>query len=193
MEAAMNIKINEELYNSCDLVEQIRKGDRQAEALLVQKYQRSLLEMLKYRTRDISLAEDLLQDTLRIIIERLRKTGIDDPSKLTHFIHGTARNIVIAHYRKEIRRDTQVNSEIVEQTVDSSRGQLQIIMTEQHSHGVRCQLTKLAIPRDREILTRLYVWEQEKLQICHSMELTVHAFDRIVSRARKRFRTIVEQ
>ncbi|MEH6443783.1 MAG: sigma-70 family RNA polymerase sigma factor [Oceanospirillaceae bacterium] len=189
----MIVNKEDHLIDSVALVSRIAKGDKSAETLLVKKYQRSLLEMLKYRTRDISLAEDLLQDTLRIIIERLRSTGIDDPAKLTHFIHGTARNIVIAHYRKEIRRDTHVNSEIIEQAVDQSKGQLQIIITEQHSSYIRNLLNKLSIPRDREILLRLYVWEQEKLQVCQAMELTVHAFDRVVSRARKRFKLILEQ
>lgn len=189
----MNINLQEELPKGAELVERIARGDRQAEALLVKKYQRSVLEMLKYRTRDISLAEDLLQDTLRIIIERLRNTGINDPTKLTHFIHGTARNIVIAYYRKEIRRDTQVNSEIIDLAADPCKDQLQLIIAEQRSNHIRGMLTKLTIPRDQEILTRMYVWEQEKLQICQAMELTVHAFDRVVSRARKRFKIILEQ
>ena len=175
------------------LAAKIAQGDRAAEALLVTKYQRCLLEMLRYRTRDYTLADDLLQDTLKVIIERLRKDSIKDPAKLTQFIHATARNIVIGHYRKEARRGTQVNTDIVNNALDQRSGQLQNIIKQQQSSNIRSLIIKLSKPRDREILMRFYVWEQEKLQVCHAMELTVGAFDRVVSRARKRFKDILEQ
>jgi len=174
-----------------EIVEHIARGDSAAENVLVQKYQRPLMEMLKYRTQDQVLAEDMLQDTLRIIIERLRGTGIKEPEKLSYFIQSTARNIVIAHFRKESCRGTQPNTDIVEQAIGSEKEQLQVVYNEELSIFIRNLLRKLSTPRDREILTRFYVWEQEKLQVCQAMELTVNAFDRVVSRARKRFKVIV--
>lgn len=176
--------------NGHEIVERIAKGDRAAEIVLVNMYQRPLLEMLKYRTQDRYLAEDLLQDTLRIIIERLRGTGIKEPKKLSCFIHGTAKNIVIAHYRKEIRRGTHANTDIVEQAVAHQKEQLLVIFQEEQSLFIRKLLEKLSTPRDREILTRFYVWEQDKPQVCQAMALTVNAFDRVVSRARKRFKVL---
>jgi RNA polymerase sigma-70 factor (ECF subfamily) len=134
-----------------------------------------------------------LQDTLRVIIERLRKSSIKEPAKLSQFIHATARNILIGHYRKEMRRATQVNSQIIERAVDQSHDQIQAIIKQQQSRYTRKLLRKLSIPRDREILMRFYVWEQEKLQVCQAMELTVTAFDRVVSRARNRFKIIHQQ
>ena len=182
-----------DILSCSEIVERIGRGDRAAETILVKKYQRSLLEMLKYRTQDTYLAEDLLQDTLRIIIERLRGVGIKEPQKLSYFIHGTAKNIVIAHFRKEMRRGTQPNTEIVEQAIGTQKEQLQVVFLQEQSVFIKGLLEKLSTPRDREILTRFYVWEQVKPQVCQAMELTVNAFDRVVSRARKRFRVLVEQ
>jgi RNA polymerase sigma-70 factor (ECF subfamily) len=176
-----------------DLVRRIGEGDPQAEEMLVRQYQRPLLEILRHRSGDPELAKDLLQDTFTIIIKRLRGEGLEDPGKLVAFMHRTAHNLVIGHFRKEARRDTRANTELVEIQQDPQDGQLEVLLEQEEGRLVHELLQELRTPRDREVLLRFYVWEQEKPFICQALELSADQFDRVVSRARQRFRGLVEK
>ncbi len=173
------------------LVHRIRSGDLQAEQELVNTYQRSILEILRHRTRDAELAQDLLQETFIVIIRRLRSEGIEQPEKLNAFIHRVAHNLVIAHFRKEARQNTQPDTAIVEMTSDSRVSELESILRQEQSQFIGKLLEELTMKRDREILLRFYVWNQEKPLVCDAMDLSTDQFDKVVSRARQRFRAIV--
>ena len=52
----------------------------------------------------------------------------------------------------------------------------------------REMLSEIRIERDREILTRYYVADQDKKTICDALQLQPDQFDKLISRARKRFK-----
>jgi RNA polymerase sigma-70 factor (ECF subfamily) len=175
------------------LVRRIRSGSREAETQLVQAYQRPILELLRNRARDPDLAQDLLQETFIVVINRLRADGIEQPDKLAAFIHRVAHNLVIGHFRKETRRKTQTDTELVEIQQDQKSEQLEAFLRKEEGQIVRRLLEELKTPRDREILRRFYVWGQEKPLICDALGLDNDQFDRVISRARQRFRVLAEQ
>lgn len=170
-----------------DLVRRIGAGDKNAEEQLVKRYQRPIFEILKNRTRDSELAKDLLQETLIIVLQRLRTRGIEQPDKLVAFMHRTAHNLVIGYFRKENRRNTHADTDLVEVQQDRSAADLDLFLREEQAQLVRGLLDELRTPRDREILLRFYVWNQEKPIICDAMDLDGGQFDRVISRARQRF------
>ena len=108
-------------------------------------------------------------------------------------MHRTAHNLVIAHFRKETRRRTQADTELVEIQSNQQAGELEELLKQEEGQLVRGLLDEMRTPRDREILLRFYVWEQDKLIVCQAMELSGDQFDRVVSRARQRFRGLAEQ
>ena len=180
------------LTDATELVRRIRQGDREAESLLVQKYSRPLLSLMRCRVRDPDLVEDLHQDTFRIVIQRLRERGLDNPTKLAGFINRTAINLYIGVVRKSQRRKTNPNSEIIDAQADESLGPLSAALQGEAASSVQTLLSEMPTERDRDILRRFYVREEEKASICASLELSPEHFDRVISRARKRFRQIVE-
>ena len=175
-----------------DLVQRIRSGDSEAESLLIQKYSRPLLTLLRCKVKDPELAQDLHQDTFRVVLERLRDKGLDDPSKVAHFINRTAINLHIGVIRKEQRRQTTANTEIAHEAVDQGSGPLLKVLAREGKNAVRALLNELPTPRDQDILRRFYIGEEEKASICSSLDLSPEHFDRVISRARKRFRQIIE-
>ena len=175
-----------------ELVRQITAGDRDAEQTLVRRYSRGLMFMLKRRTRDTQLAEDLHQDTFRIVIERLRSKGLDNPKKLSAFIHRTAINLHIGEIRRDNRRKTDIDMESIDRYPDDRAGQLDDLLRSEAAGAVRSLINDLKKPRDRELIRRFYIFEQEKEVICQSLGLTARHFDRVISRARARFRTLTE-
>jgi len=58
---------------------------------------------------------------------------------------------------------------------------------------VRRLLQDLGSSRDREILVRYYLDEEDKLHLCESLALTGPQFDRVIYRARDRFRMLLER
>lgn len=181
-------------FNPITICEQVQKGDGTAESALVKRFSHSVMFMLTQRTGDKQLAEDLHQDTFNIVIERLRSLKkLNDPSKLSGFIHRTALNVYIDHTRKNTRRKTYADSELCAYFPDKRLTQLEKVIAQQRIKTVLDVIADLAVTRDSDVLQRFYVLEQDKFQICHYLELSPDTFDSVISRARKRFKEAMEQ
>jgi RNA polymerase sigma-70 factor (ECF subfamily) len=150
--------------------------------------------LLRRRTGgDFGLLQDLVQETLLVVIQRLRGAGIDDPQKLAAFAAQTARNLAIASLRKAERQKTDVDSDATDRNADTSRGVQEIAADVEAALAVRALLRELPQARDRLMLKRFYLDDHDKEVICQEMDLTEAAFNQALSRARKRFRQILEE
>src|SRR5678815_487250 len=106
-----------------ELSRRIREGDVSAESELIRQFEPGLRVLLRRRTGgDHGLMQDLVQETLLVVIQRLRGAGIEDPQKLAAFAAQTARNLAIASLRKAERQKTDVDTDATEHKPDSSRG-----------------------------------------------------------------------
>lgn len=176
---------------AASFVARVGEGDTAAEAQLVSYYSRSLLYFLRRKTNDSVLADDLHQDTFRIVLERLRSTGLDNPAKLSSFIYATAKNLVLADARKRARRKTEHNTEAIEVSPDGGASQVDQVMSAELAMIVRQVIEELKQQRDRELLVRFYLEEQEKRIICDDLDLTEEHFNRVLFRARERFKHLL--
>lgn len=174
-----------------DLVRRIGAGEVEAESELVERYRRGLSFKLRSMSRDPALAEDLLQDTLRIVLERLRGRGLEQPEKLAGFLLRTARNLFLADYRKKSRRGENLDASDPESEARSSPGQLRGVLAQERARAVRRLLGELGTSRDRQILFRFYLAEDDKEDICADLGLSSLHFNRVLYRARERFRDLV--
>ncbi len=86
------------------MAEAVAQGDRDAEQAFVDRYLPRLRALLLARTRNADLAADLLQDVLIESICALRRGQLREPSKLTAFVHGIARNLLNSHFRTLARQ-----------------------------------------------------------------------------------------
>ena len=175
-----------------DLVQRISAGDSAAEQELADTFRRGLSYMLRRLVKAPETSEDLLQDTLRIGLEKIRQGELRDPRRLPGFLRGIARNLVIAANRKQARRPRHEELDEVPEPVDSAPDPLQLALREEDRQRVRQLLGELASSRDRELLVRFHLGEEPKEEICSSMGLTVKQFNVAIFRARKRFRQLVE-
>lgn len=178
---------------SAELVADIRAGERHAEQAMIERYGRGLLYLLRRRCGDNELALDLRQDTFRIAIEKLRAESIADPAKLAAFLRGIALNLLSAHHRKAARRATTPDSDSVEATADEGRGPYDNVSSAQAQAAVRSLLAELKTPRDREILTRFYLEDEDKDVICADLEIDGAHFSRVLFRAKQRFRELLTE
>ncbi len=175
-----------------DLVRRIAAGDPAAEEELVARYSRGLLCLLRRLGASPELAEDLHQETFRILLERLRRRGLDDPAGLAAFLRGTARNLAVAERRKTARRKTDADPEGLDRATHPAPSQLAAVLHEEEAETVRRLIHELPTDRDRQLLFRFYVAEEDKATICADLALDSLHFNRVLFRARQRFRELIE-
>jgi RNA polymerase sigma-70 factor (ECF subfamily) len=179
----------EEAQVATGLVRRIASGDAAAEGELVARYSRGLLFLLRRLAPE--LAEDLHQETFRIVLERLRRRELDDPAGLAGFLRGIARNLVIAERRKSARRRTEADDEELAQAVSPAPGQLSAVLLDEEAETVRQLIRELPTERDRELLLRFYVTEEDKESLCADLGLDSLHFNRVLFRARQRFKELL--
>ena len=183
----------EEARNAADITRRIRAGDSAAETSLVERYSNGLRYLLLRRTRDEQRAQDLLQDTFFIAITKLRDTDLDDPERLAGYLRGIAVRVALNAGRRQQREPYPMEVEAVAQIPDREPRQFDHVAREQTLAAVHKLLKSMPMKRDREILTRFYVEDQDKEAICEALGLDSIHFNRVLFRAKKRFRKILEK
>ncbi len=176
-----------------DFANRVSSGDKSAETELIDHYGQGLQLMLLQRTGDRQLANDLFQDTFIIVIERLRKATLDEPEKLGGFIHGTARNLLIGDLRKKARRKTFASSDLVAEAPDSQSGSFEQISQTEEAKIVHKLINEMSSKRDKAVLLRFYINEEDKRNICSDLDLSSIHFNRVLFRARRRFKELLTQ
>jgi RNA polymerase sigma-70 factor, ECF subfamily len=178
-----------EAAHSGELVARILAGEKAAESELVQRYSRGVLIILCRATGDQSLSEDLSQETFRLTLEKIRGGEVREPEKLSGFICSLARNLATDHYRRSRRSEQVDDPEAVEMVAATAPTQLDRVLQAEKSKHVRQLLSELS-ERDREILRRFYIEEEDKERICADLKLSSLHFNRVLHRARERYREL---
>ncbi|HET7064179.1 MAG TPA: sigma-70 family RNA polymerase sigma factor [Rudaea sp.] len=173
-----------------DIVARIAGGDRAAESEFVRRFERGVRALVRRHCRPGDpIVDDLVQDVLTGVIERLRAGAIHDSGALPGYVQAAAVYATTAEYRR--RRPTQ-NDATIENLAgsDSPTARLEAA---QLSTMLRTLLAEMPVARDREILARFYLDEQDKDDVCRVLDIDPAHFHRVVFRARERFRTLLEQ
>jgi len=178
-----------EAAHSGELVTRILAGEKAAESELVQQYSRGVLIILNRATGDYSLSEDLSQETFQLTLEKIRGGEVREPEKLSGFICSLARNLATDHYRRSRRSEQVDDPEAMETVAAAAPSQLDLVLQAEKSKRVRELLSELS-GRDREILRRFYIEEEDKDRICADLKLSGLHFNRVLHRARERYREL---
>ena len=170
------------------LVQRIVDGDVDAEREMVERYQRGLTTMLRNRCKDYTVADDVGNDTWIVVITKIRKQELRDASKLAAFIVQIGKNQLLMHFRKQAR----YQGDDIDANDHSAPGLSpeQELENKQLGNIMGNVLGELSKSRDREILTRVFIKGETKKDLCKTFRLTEAHFDRVLHRARKRFREL---
>lgn len=182
---------DEEQAVAASLVERVCDGDREAEIEIVRRYQRGLRFLLRRRTGNPDLADELVQETWIVAFQKLRGDGLDEPHKLAGYLCGIARNLAIGELRKEQRRQTAPNTDYVAAVADATPSPYEQLSRAEVCQHVRALIGGLNMARDREILLRFYVRDEDKDRICEDLGVDGTHFNRVLFRARQRLRDAV--
>jgi RNA polymerase sigma-70 factor (ECF subfamily) len=177
---------------AADLVHRIEGGDRHAEDEFIQRYRRGVAVIVARASRDQSAVEDLCQDALTTALEKIRAGAVRDPDRLSGFVAGLSRVLVIEHFRKQSSR-AAIDASRPAQPRETAPTVVDHLLRQERATIVRAVLAELDSDRDREILFRFYIAEEDKDTICRDLDLTPLHFNRVLFRARERYRELYRQ
>lgn len=153
-----------------------------------------VLCLLRRELGDRAQAEDLCNETFRIVLERLRQRPLEDPQGLPSYLAQTARFLARGNRRMARRQRTYTGQqESIDQFEDPATDPAATVQAETRARAVRKLLQEMPNVRDREILVRLYLRDQGKEEICEALAIGDDHFRRVVFRARERFRELLEK
>jgi RNA polymerase sigma-70 factor (ECF subfamily) len=180
--------------SSAELVQRIVAGDRAASDELIQRYSRGVKFVLNGLVSERALADDLYQDTFWMVLEKIKAGEVREPERLSGFICSVARNLALGHFRKGARRGEIQQSDSDTTPIPSpSPSQLDQLLRDENGRLARRVLDMLPSERDRTVLYRFYVAEDEKDDICADLGLSSLLFNQILCRARERYRKVFEE
>jgi len=138
------------------LVEQLQAGNEQA---LVALYQANRKPIAAFVTRNNGTpddAEDMLQEALVILWERVRSGKFELTAQLSTFLYATVRNL---WHRRLSRMKREIPSEVDPERVEDDRASaLDELIDDEQTRMVRTALNKLGEPCRTLLL--LFYWEE---------------------------------
>ncbi|MBW2691922.1 MAG: sigma-70 family RNA polymerase sigma factor [Deltaproteobacteria bacterium] len=160
---------------------------------MVERYSRGLGYLLARQIGDDERARDLLQETFCIAIEKLRNTEIEQPERLAGYLRGIAVRVALNAGRRRRREPIGLDSSAIEAIPHDERRQFQHVADAETQSAVHEILQSMPVERDRELLIRFYVYDQDKQEICRELGLNSLHFNRVLFRAKGRFRKLLEK
>jgi RNA polymerase sigma-70 factor (ECF subfamily) len=184
--------VKTQVNTACDLACRITSGDSAAETELIEQYSAGVRLMLLKRTGKRQLSNDICQEVMIVTLKKLRAGSLRKPESLPAFIRQTAVYLCIEHFRKEKRYVYQEDGIISLHAPHNDR-KAQTIDNQQAGALLEELLDQLSVKRDREILRRFYLLDEDKADICRDLGLSPVHFDRVLYRAKQRMRELIKQ
>ena len=156
---------------------------------MVARFGPGVAATLRRATGRRMLAEDLYQDAFQLAIAKIRAGELREPAKLPGFLCQLARNLALGHFRRHRRRKSEGCLEGV-RCADPRPGPLDRLLAAERAAFVREVLSELGSERDRDLLFRLYLGEEDKTRLRGQLGLTALHFNRVLFRARQRYREL---
>ena len=150
-----------------------------------------LRALILRRVRDPELAADILQDAAVTTLEKLRSGQIADPENLGGYLYRVALNHMRNHRRKD-RSALSSADALNELPASDTDVEWESVGGPRWATAARRMLEEMPVARDREILVRFYLDDEDREKICRELRLSEEHFNRVIFRARNRFRELIE-
>lgn len=179
--------------SDAELVARIATGDRGAENEFVVRYQRGIRTLVRRHARaGDPIVDDLVQEVLQHVLCRLREGALRDTEALAPYVRSAVVFSTTAEYRRRSRRGEETLGEGFDPPGDEI-GPSALAEQRDAQACVSRLVAELPTPRDREVLTRFYLKEQAKSEVCTALDIDEAHFHRVVFRARERLRALLLQ
>lgn len=166
--------------------------DRAAVEALIARHYTGLKLLIQRRVGDAEAAADILNQAACTAWEKWQAGQVRRPEEIGGYIFQVAMNLLRNRRRKVAERaDRRVDPEVLGHLpaeADATARWLE----KKIAARVKRLLQDLPTQRDREILVRFYLHEEEKEAICRDLALAPDQFDKVLHRARARLKELLE-
>ena len=161
------------------------------ESLIAKEYV-GLRLLIARRTGDVNVAADLLNDAVCTTWEKWQAGRIERPEQIAGYIFKVAMNMLRNWRRAKAERpELRANAKALDSLEQDAPGAEGI--EESLAAQVRKLLQSMDLQRDRLVLVRFYLNEEDRDTICRDMDLTPAQFARVLHRAHGRLRKLLER
>ena len=150
-----------------------------------------LRALILRRVRDPDVAADILQDAAVTTLEKLRNGEIAHPENVGGYLYRVALNHLRNHRRKD-RTALSSADAVDELPAPVNDPDWENVGRPQWASAARRMLEEMPVARDREVLVRFYLDDEDRETICRELGLSEEHFNRVIFRARIRFRELLE-
>lgn len=171
------------------LIRNIRDGDSRAEEELVRLFSARVRAVARRMVRDDDSADDIHQEVFLALLKRLRRSDLADPAAIFGFIVRIAQRKVFALRAARRRRAEQQELPDTLRTEDV----LLRVLARERLHQTLSAMSCLREERDREVLFRLYVAEENRAHVQNALGLSAEHLSRVAYRARRRLRSLLKK
>ena len=166
--------------------------DRAAVERLIASQYTGLRLLIQRRTGNAEVAADILNQAASTAWEKWQAGKVQQPEAIAGYIFQVAMNLWRNRRRSMSERaDRRVDSEVLG-SLPSDTDAADRWLEKKIAARVKRILQQLHSPRDREILVRFYLHEEEKDAICRDLALDADQFDKVLHRARGRLKELLE-
>jgi RNA polymerase sigma-70 factor (ECF subfamily) len=161
-------------------------------AALIEKNYVGLRLLVARRCRDPQLAADLLNDGIVTTWGKWQAGKIERPEQIAGYVLQVTMNLLRNHRRAIVERPEKRADVSKLQELPSGAEPGDETIELEIAARVKTVIRSLSSPRDRSILVRFYLDEEDKDAICRDLGLSPLQFDKILHRARGRLRKLLE-
>lgn len=159
-------------------------------AKLITQHYSGLLHLIRSKLKDKELASDLLNEAIAMTLEHSNQGRIGQPGQVAGYVFKVTMNL-LRNYRRNMdnRTESHGDAESMESLPFHDADPLE---SEQIKATALKVIKSLASSRDREIVKRFYLDEEEKQSICEALDLSPIQFTQVISRARQRMKLLFD-
>lgn len=179
-----------EVVTASLLAARIAEGDSAAEVEMVRLYEPGMRQILRARTDSPSDIDDLVNQVWMLALPKLRKGELNDLRALPAYLNTFTRRVARNYLRHSSRTMQSTNACIFEQQASPNDGPYSKCQWREAIETVAILLDTLSVDRDRQILERFLVHEEDKNDICNDLGLESEHFNKVLYRARLRFKEL---
>ena len=157
----------------------------------IRQHYAGLYALLQRRIGDPAVAAEMLNEAVATAIVHARQGRVAQPERLAGYVFRVALNLY-RNYRREFDNRTELRAagDTIQQLPGD--GAAEDGLDAGIVREVRAVVASLPTARDREIVKRFYLDEEDKAEICKSLGLAPLHFDKVIFRARQRLRALLE-
>lgn len=165
---------------------------QEAVAALIEQNYVGLRLLVARRCHDPHVAADLLNEAVVTTWSKWQAGKIERPEQIAGYVLQVTMNLLRNHRRAIAERPERRADAAKLQELAIEREPGDETIEREIAVQVKRVIREMSSPRDRSILVRFYLDEEEKDTICRDMGLNPLQFDKILHRARGRLRKLLE-